>query len=170
MECSPEERIATATSPVRTRSGPSICVRLDHAGPGAGDVVLVRRQQPRVLGRLAAHEGAAGQPAALGDAGDDRGDPLGHDLADRDVVGHEQRLGAADDQVVDDHADQVDPDGVVHAHPLGDGDLGPDPVRRRRQQRTPEGLSAEASKSPANPPRPPTTSRRCARPPSHASG
>ena len=78
-----------------------------------------------------------------------------------DVVGHEQRLGAADDEVVDDHADQVDADRVVDAHPLGDGDLGADAVGRGREQRPPVRLAgAEASNRPANPPRPPTTSGR----------
>ena len=120
-------------------------------------------EQPGVLGGLAADQGAAGQPAALGDARDDRGDPLGDDLADRDVVGHEQRLGAADHEVVDDHADQVDADRVVHVHPLGDVDLGADAVGGGGEQRAVGSvLSAEASKRPANPPRPPTTSGRCA--------
>ena len=85
----------------------------------------------------------------------------GTTLPHGDVVGHEQRLGAADDEVVDDHADQVEADGVVLVHPLRDGDLGADAVGRGGQQR-PLGsaLSALASKRPAKPPRPPTTSGR----------
>ena len=135
MECSPLAAIAITTSPGRTRPGPSSVVGLDHAGGGAGDVVLVGLEQPGVLRGLAADERAAGLDARLGDALDDRRDPLGHDLAGRDVVGHEQRLGAADHQVVDHHADQVEADRVVLVHHLRHGDLGADAVGRRRQQR-----------------------------------
>ena len=99
--------------------------------------------------------------AALGDAPHDGGDALGHDLAARDVVGHEQRLGAAHDDVVDDHADQVEADGVVHVQRLRDGDLGADAVGRGGQQRAGRyASSAAASKSPAKPPMPPSTSGR----------
>ena len=52
-----------------------------------------------------------------------------------DVVGHEERLGAADDEVVDDHADQVEPDRVVLVHHLRDGDLGADAVGGGGEQR-----------------------------------
>jgi hypothetical protein len=65
------------------------------------------------------------------DAADDGRDALGHDLAARDVVGHEEGLGAADDDVVDDHPDEVEADGVVPVEGLGDGDLGADPVGAR---------------------------------------
>ena len=66
----------------------------------------------------------------------DRGDPLGHDLADGDVVLQEQRLGAAHDQVVDDHRDQVDARSVsCLSIGLGDRQLGANAVGRRRQQR-----------------------------------
>ena len=56
--------------------GPEDAVLLDHADAGAGDVVVVGRHQPGVLGGLAADERAAGRLAALGDAADDLGDPL----------------------------------------------------------------------------------------------
>ena len=62
-------------------------------------------------------------------------DPFGHGAADRDVVLQEQRLGAAHHQVVDDHGDQVQPDGVVLVHGLGDRQLGAHAVGRRRQHR-----------------------------------
>jgi len=110
-------------------------VGLDHTGRGAGDVVLVRGQQPGVLGGLAADQRAAGHDAGLRDALDDRGDPLGDDPAGGDVVGHEQGLGPADDEVVDDHADQVEADRVVDVHRLGDRDLGADAVGGGGQQR-----------------------------------
>ena len=65
----------------------------------------------------------------------------GDDLAAGDVVEHEQRLGAADDEVVDDHADEVLADGVVLVHGLGDRQLGADAVGRGGQQRL--GVAAE---------------------------
>ncbi len=113
---------------------------LDHAGGGAGDVVLVGLQQPRVLGGLAAHERAAGGDARLGDALDDRRDPLGYDAAGGDVVGQEERLGTTDDEVVDQHADEVEPDGVVLVERLGDGHLGAHAVGRAGEQRSVVGL------------------------------
>ncbi len=63
------------------------------------------------------------------------GDPLRHDLAAGDVVLKEKRLGAARDQVVGDHRDQVDPDGVVQTGLLRDGELRPHPVGRGSEQR-----------------------------------
>ena len=60
-----------------------------------------------MLGRLAADEGGAGALHAAAMPRDDLGDPLGHDPAAGDVVGHEERLRADHDDVVDDHADQV---------------------------------------------------------------
>ncbi len=62
-------------------------------------------------------------------------DALGHGAADGDVVLQEQRFGAAHHEVVDDHGDEVDPDGVVLVHGLGDGQLGADAVGRGRQHR-----------------------------------
>jgi hypothetical protein len=88
-----------------------------------------------VLRGLAAEQGTPRLDAPLGDALDQRRDPLGHDRADRDVVLQEQRLGPAHDQVVDDHGDQVDADRVVHVHRLRHRDLGADPVRGRREHR-----------------------------------
>ena len=113
---------------------------LHDAGRRARDVVLVGLQQPRVLGGLAADERAAGLDAGLGDAPDDRRDPLGYDAAGGDVVGEEPRLCTADDEVVHEHADEVEADRVVHVHRLGDGDLRADAVGAGGQQRALELL------------------------------
>ena len=104
---------------------------LDDTRGRSRDVVLVGVEQARVLGRLPADEGDPGLLAGSGDAGDDRCDALGHDLPRGDVVGHEERLGAAHDDVVDDHPDEVEPDGVMPVEGLGDGDLGADAVGAR---------------------------------------
>ena len=73
--------------------------------------------------------------AALGDAARRSRRSARARPAAGDVVGHEQRLGPAHHEVVDDHADQVDADRVVLAQPLRDGDLGADAVGGGGQQR-----------------------------------
>ena len=94
-----------------------------------------------MLRGLAADEGGAGLGAAGGDAAHDVGDALGEDLAARDVVGHEERLGADHDDVVDDHADQVEADRVVLVDGLRDRDLRADAVGAGREQRL--GVAAQ---------------------------
>jgi hypothetical protein len=96
---------------------------------------VVRLHDAGVLGGLAAQQRAPGQAAALGDAGDDLLDLLGHELADGQVVLQEQRLGAADHEVVDDHRDQVAADGVVAVGGLRDGELGAHAVGGGREHR-----------------------------------
>ena len=119
--------------------------RRTRRGPAARGA----RRSPRRRGRSP----PAGSPRRCPH---DRGDPLGHDLAGGDVVGHEQRLGPADDEVVDDHRHEVDADRVVLVQCLRDDDLGADAVGRGREQRAPIALERRASNSPAKPPRPPS--------------
>ena len=141
-----DQRVAVGVQPARApsrrrrhRGGPGRA----RAGAAASTTPVVAPAtsyssgsiRPGVLGGLAADQRAAGLDAGLGDALDDRRDPLGHDPAAGDVVGHEQRLGAADDQVVDDHADQVEADRVVDVHGLRDRDLGADAVGGGGQDR-----------------------------------
>ena len=159
-------------------AGPQQPVGLHHPGGRPGDVVVVGTEEPRVLGGLAADQRAAGLDAGLGDALDDGRDPLGYDAAGGDVVGHEEGLGAADDQVVDDHADQVEPDRVVDVHGLGDGDLGADAVGGGGEQRAfvagqhrgveESGEAADARRSPRAaapcPPSPSSARSPCRRP------
>src|SRR4029453_17354770 len=73
--------------------------------------------------------------ARHGDALDDRRDAFWMDLATGDVVGHEQRFGAAHDKIVDDHADQIETNGVVAIEGLCNSDLGAYPIGRCRQHR-----------------------------------
>ncbi len=102
----------------------------------ARTVVLVGLEQSGVLGSLPADQGGSRDLTSSRDTGDDRCDALGHDLAGGDVVGHEQRLGTTDHDVVDNHAHQVEPDRVVLVHGLGDGDLGAHAIGAGRQDRT----------------------------------
>ena len=96
-----------------------------------------------MLGRLATDQRAAGLAAALGHAGHDGGDAVGVDLAGRDVVEHEQRLGTGADEVVDTHGDQVDADGLVATGGPRHLELGADPVGRRDQDRVRVALGVE---------------------------
>ena len=114
--------------------GAEPAVGLDDAGGGPGHVVLVGAHEAGVLGGLPAQQRGADGGAGGGHAAHDAGDPLGHDAAAGDVVGHEQGAGADDDDVVDDHAHQVLADGVVDVQGPGDGDLGAHPVGGGGQQ------------------------------------
>ena len=124
----PDQHVA-GPHPVRAEQ----LVGLHDAGRGPGDVVLLRAQQPRVLGGLPAHQGRVGRGAGRGDPAHDPGDPLRDHLAAGDVVGHVQRLRADHHDVVHDHAHQVPADGVVDLQGLGDCDLGAHPVGGGRQ-------------------------------------
>ena len=104
-------------------------ISLDDAHGRGGNVVLFRVHDAGVLRGLAAEQSAACLDAAFGNALDDLGDLLRNDLAHRNVVLEEQRLGAADHEVIDAHGDQVDADGVVLVHRLGDGELRAHAVR-----------------------------------------
>src|SRR5262249_1627415 len=56
-----------------------------------------------------------------------------HDTADPDVVEEDQRLRPVDEEVVDAHRDQVDPDGVVTPGEERHPELGADTVGRRHE-------------------------------------
>ena len=92
-----------------------------------------------MFGGLAADQRSPGLFTAARNAGDDVGDALGHDLAARDVVSHEQGSRTDDDDVIDNHADEVLADRVVLVDGLRDRDLGTDTVGACREQRTPVG-------------------------------
>ena len=96
---------------------------------------MVRLDQAGMLGRLATQQRATRAHAAFGDTADDRVEAFRHDPAERDVVEQEQRLGAADHQIVDNHGHQVQANGVVLVHRLGDRQLGAHPVAGCGQQR-----------------------------------
>jgi hypothetical protein len=103
-------------------------VVLDDADAHRRKVKVGGRHRPRVLGRLAAEEGTAGRAAARRDPGDDRGDLLGHEPADRHVVQQEERLRAGADHVVGAHGHEVDPEAAEQARRPRQGRLRPDAV------------------------------------------
>jgi len=118
--------------------GPEFVPRLDGTHREAGDVQVVGGHDPGVLGRLAADQGAPGEPAALVDARHDRRHLIGIDLAGGDVVEHEEGLGPEADQVVDAHGHQVDAYRVVAPGALGHHEFGAHAVGRRDQDRVGE--------------------------------
>ena len=131
----------------------------------AGDVQVVVGHHAGMLGRLAAQQRAAGLAAAVGDALHQRGDALGIDAADRDVVEEEQRLRAGAEHVVDAHRDAVDAGRVQRAAALVQDSFVPTPSVPATSSRSPR------SNSPANPPCDSTTpgrrvrTYRCGQPP-----
>jgi hypothetical protein len=118
-------------------------VGLDDADAGGRDVVVVGRHQAGVLGGLPAQQRATGHHAPVGDASHQFRDPLGHRAPHGDVVLQKQRFGAADHEVVDHHRDEVDADGVVLVHRLGDRELGANAIGRGRQHRFPIAAQCE---------------------------
>ncbi|CNH80409.1 Uncharacterised protein [Mycobacterium tuberculosis] len=99
-------------------------VSLNQTGCRARNVVLVFCEQAGVLSGFAANQGGASLCTCASDTAHNVSDTLGNDLAGGNVVGHEQRLSAADHDVVHDHADQVVADGVVNIECLRNSDLG----------------------------------------------
>ena len=77
-----------------------------------------------MLSGFAANQGGASLCTCASDTAHNVSDTFGNDLAGSNVVGHEQRLRTADDDVVHDHAYQVVTDGVVNIECLRDSDLG----------------------------------------------
>ena len=102
-----------------------------------------------MLGHFPADKSAARLTAALADTRDDLGHVLLAQLADGDVVQEEQRLGAAGQDVVHAHGDQVDADRAVLAGELGHLELGAHAVGARNQQRLFHALRRGDAEQPA---------------------
>ena len=121
-----------------------------HAEPGEVEVVLAH--QPRVLGRLAAHQRTAGEPAPVGDAADELRDLVRVQPAHRHVVEEEQGRSAGAHDVVRAHRDEVMADGVeppdgvrdggLRAHAVGRGDQHRLAIAGRHRERRPEPAEA----------------------------
>ena len=135
LECRPEDSIASTTSPLSTRSTPRILSRSTTPvaapamsySPGSSSPGCSAVSPPSSAQPASAH--ASAMPLTISAIRSGTYPPAG------DVVGHEQRFRPAHHQVVDHHAHQVEADGVVHVHRLGDGDLGADAVGRGGQHR-----------------------------------
>ncbi len=120
---------------------------LDDADREADEIELARLHHAGVLRHLAAEQRAARAPAALGHARDHLLDLFGDELADRDVVEEEQRLGALRRDVVDRHRDAVDPDRVAPVGEPRDQRLRADAVGRRHEQRIAEALPVDGEQA-----------------------
>src|SRR5690625_549059 len=88
-------------------------VVLDCADRKAGQIVFPATVHAGHLSRFAANQCAAGLAAALGNAGDDGRRGVNVQFATREVVEKKQRLGTADQHVIDAHGHQVNAYGVV---------------------------------------------------------
>ena len=108
---------------------------VDDAHGKAGEVVVGRSHDARVLGHLAAHERAARELAAVGHTLDDLCHVLGLNVTDGNVVQEEQRLGARSQNIVDAHSDQVLAHRLVTVHDLGEHELGAHAVGTADQDR-----------------------------------
>ncbi len=97
------------------RRAGQLLAALHRADAEARKIIVAGGIHARHLGRLAADQRAAGLEAALRDRGDNRLGDSGVELAGREIVEEEQRLGALDDEIVDAHGDEIDSDPVVAA-------------------------------------------------------
>ena len=94
MECGPLEARPITTSPATIALPSMIASFSTTPDREAREVVFAGRVHARHLGGLAADQRAAGLLAALGDALDHVGGDVDVELAAREVVEEEQRLGA----------------------------------------------------------------------------
>ena len=108
---------------------------LDHADRKARDVVLALRIHARHLGRLAAHQRAAGLTAALGHAADDGFDLLRLVVAHGHVIEEHQRFRALRQHVVHAHGHGINADRVVLVHLERQLELGAHAVGAAHQHR-----------------------------------
>ncbi len=106
-------------------------VAFHEANTESGQVEGIGRHDARMLGCLAADEGAADRIACLRDAGHQRRNASRIDAANGDIVKEEIRLGAVTYDIVRTHGDQVLANGVEPAQPPGDLGLRPHAVRGR---------------------------------------
>ncbi len=118
----------------------------------SGEVIVAILVEAGHFGSLAPDQGAAGFPAALGDARDDGGRSIRIELAARKIIQKKQRLSALYHQIIDRHRDQVDADAAVQTGVDGDFHLGSDAVGRSNQDRILEtrGLQVEQAAKPAD--------------------
>ncbi|CAB0887313.1 hypothetical protein FRC0406_02007 [Corynebacterium diphtheriae] len=110
-------------------------IGFNNAHGGCGNVIMLRLHHTWVLCGFATEQCATSLDAALGDAGHDLCHVLWHNFADCDVVLEEQWFRATDNEVIHAHCHQVDTDGVVLVHSLGDSQLGAHAVGTCCEQR-----------------------------------
>ena len=163
LECSAARRRGRGRRRPARSSLPSIDLRPVHdADAEAGEVVVVRR--PSTPGCSAISPPTSAQPACRQPSAMPAtiaATRVGVELADRDVVEEEERLGAGDEDVVRAHRDEVDADGVVLAEQLRELELGADAVGAARPcTGSAMSLNAAAENSPPKPPMSPMTSGR----------
>src|SRR5262249_5719727 len=126
----PEDRVALAD-----RGAVDQAVALDHADAKADHLEVALAVEARHRGGLAAEQRTARAAAALGDPAQRLARELGVEASHREVVEEDDRLRALHDEVVHDHRDAVDADGVDAAELRREAELGADAVRARDEDR-----------------------------------
>ncbi len=147
LECTPLAGRPSSASPGLTVPGSSAAA-LGRPHGEAGQVVVARGVHAGHLGGLPAHQGAAGQAAAFGDAAHHTGGVGHRQLAGGEIVQEEQRLGALHHQIVHAHRHQVDAHLVVQAALDGHHQLGAHPVRATDQHRIGEAGRPQVEQRP----------------------
>jgi hypothetical protein len=109
--------------------------RFNNTYGSAGYVVIIRPQEPRMFGCLAADQSRAGREARIGDALDNGRDAFGNNLSAGNVIRHEQGPRTGHNDVIDDHTHEILTDGVVLVERLSDGHLGAHAIRAGSQER-----------------------------------
>ena len=139
------ERIAVGMETARTQAHEHVAFHdavgtdhlraIDNAHGEARQVVIVGIHNAGVLGHFAADKRATRLTAAFRDAAHNLGDMFLLQLANGDIVQEEQGLGAARQNIVHAHGDQVDAHGVMLADELGDLELRAHAVGARNHKR-----------------------------------
>ena len=113
---------------------------LHDADAATGQVEFVDLHEPRMLGRLAADQGAADGRAGVGHRAHDGRHGLRHEASHREVVKEGQRLRPAAHDVVGAHADHVGTDAIEAAGGRGEHGLRADAVGGGHQKGLPIAL------------------------------
>jgi hypothetical protein len=80
------------------------------------DVQIIYLHHTTVLSGLATKQRAARLATTLSDTGNDIGDTVGLDSADRDVIEQEQGFSSHTDQIIDTHRDEVNTNRFIAIH------------------------------------------------------
>ena len=93
-----------------------------------------------MFGGLTANQRHPCLSAAISDTAHDICHDFWLDFAGRDVVSEEQRLGTTHNNVISNHRDKVNPDGVMNPHLLRDNNLRANAISSRGEQWPPKIL------------------------------
>jgi hypothetical protein len=107
---------------------------------------------PWHLSGLTPNQSAPGLETTLGDPGNDVGSDRNVQLGARKVIQKVEGFGTLNDEIVDGHGDEIDPDARMDSAIESDPQLGPHSVRPTDQDGIPEpgGFEIERASEPSN--------------------